>query len=573
MSAAGLLLRHLRPHRRAVARLALWSAVEALPMLVSGACIAAAIDKGFLAGRPWTGLGWLLLLGVAWVISAVATRRLYPWLGRIVEPSRDTLVEEVVSACLSRALAAERAATGAGAAQVTEHVEAVRQLLSTLLRNMRQVLASGVAAVVGLAVLSPVIAVVVLACVVPALAGFALVLRLLFRRYRRVLLTTERIAEQAEPAVSGIRDLVAQGAERRAAADIGAAVREQADALRAFARARVLRLPVLTLGVHVPILGLLALAPWLITSGRLGVGDIAGGVVYLSSGLQPAVQFVINAGSTLLVSLAVVLDRLAQVCAVPQPAPPPPGKRPAGTGIELDEVTFAYAEHADPVLRELTLSIPPHRHLAVVGPSGIGKSTLAALLAGLATPQCGRILLGGVPLDQVDRNWLRRTVALIPQEAYVFAGTVRENLCYLRPDAGHRALTEAVHAVGAQELVADLGGYEAPIAAGGDRLSPGQRQLLALARVYLSEAEVVVLDEATCHLDPAAEEQAEHAFARRPGTVVVIAHRISSARRAERILVLDGTSAALGDHAGLLVGNGLYARLAGHWGAGSRAVG
>jgi ABC-type multidrug transport system fused ATPase/permease subunit len=195
----------------------------------------------------------------------------------------------------------------------------------------------------------------------------------------------------------------------------------------------------------------------------------------------------------------------------------------------------------------------------------VGKSTLANLLARLATPQRGKLRLAGLPLEQVNEGYVRRAVALIPQEAYVFAGTVRENLAYLQPRATPAEIDHAAAAVGLQETISRLGGYDAEIPAGGGNLSPGERQLLALARVYLSPARIIILDEATCHLDPVAEALAEQAFAERHGTLIVIAHRISSALRAERILVMDGADAVLGSHHDLLASNSLYADLVGYW--------
>ena len=159
----------------------------------------------------------------------------------------------------------------------------------------------------------------------------------------------------------------------------------------------------------------------------------------------------------------------------------------------------------------------------------------------------------------------RSEIALIPQEAYVFAGTVRENLTALRSDATTTELEHAAAEVGSAELIERLGGLDAEIPAGAGSLSAGQRQLIALTRVFASPAGVIVLDEATCHLDPEAEAHAEAAFQRRGGTLVVLAHRMSSALRAERILVLDGESAVLGTHAELLRSSPLYADLVGYW--------
>ncbi|MGI5379457.1 ATP-binding cassette domain-containing protein [Streptomyces sp. CA-251387] len=250
------------------------------------------------------------------------------------------------------------------------------------------------------------------------------------------------------------------------------------------------------------------------------------------------------------------------------PAPPataqaPTDPQPPDGRVELRDVTFAYAPSAEPVVQDLDLALPSGTHLAVVGPSGAGKSTLAALIAGMLEPQAGRIRLGGVPVRSLDTGRLSRSRVLIPQEAYVFTGTLRENLAYLHPTAPLPALDTAVHAIGAAPLVARLGGYDAPVDPA--VLSAGERQLIALVRALLPPAPLVLLDEATCHLDPAAEAVAERAFACRPSTLIVCAHRISSALRADLVLVMEGPRCALGTHDQLQADCALYRDLIGHW--------
>ncbi|MEU6675729.1 ATP-binding cassette domain-containing protein [Streptomyces sp. NPDC046925] len=242
-------------------------------------------------------------------------------------------------------------------------------------------------------------------------------------------------------------------------------------------------------------------------------------------------------------------------------APTAAGGRPA-PALQLSSVSFAYGPFAEPVVRDLSLTVPRGGHLAVVGPSGIGKSTLVGLVAGM--------LQAGSGVVRVDGRGVRGPEAvgrrvLIPQEAYVFSGTVRENLAYLREDAvGDAELIAAAGAVGLGGVIERLGGLDAPVDPAA--LSAGERQLVALTRAHVSHAPLALLDEATCHLDPAAEARAERAFAARPGgTLVVIAHRISSARRADRILVMDGTHTLCGSHGELLRSSSLYRELCGSW--------
>ena len=326
---------------------------------------------------------------------------------------------------------------------------------------------------------------------------------------------------------------------------------------------------------------MLAAAPGMLRHGA-SPGDIVGAVTYISGSLRGILYTLSQGMGAGLVRLNVTLERILQTSAPPgtlaeaPPEAPPmaplrsaptPARRPApnqdqdqdqdGT-LELRDVTFAYGAHAEPVISGLTLAIPPGDHLAVIGPSGIGKSSLAGLLAGMLSPGQGEVLLDGLPVAGLGRSWR----ILIPQEAYVFTGTLKENLTYLY-SATKTELDEAAEAVGLTPLITRLGGYGAAIAPAA--LSAGERQLIALTRAYLPPARLVILDEATCHLDPAAEEQAETAFSRREGTLIVIAHRISSARRARRILVLDGARPHVGDHSSLLASSAMYADLAGQW--------
>ncbi|MGK5637558.1 ATP-binding cassette domain-containing protein [Streptomyces sp. URMC 126] len=233
-----------------------------------------------------------------------------------------------------------------------------------------------------------------------------------------------------------------------------------------------------------------------------------------------------------------------------------PSRAASAAGVlEFRDVTFAYGPHAAPVVRDLNLRIAPGTRLAVVGPSGIGKSTLTGLAAGLLVPGRGEVAVGGMPARDAAARAAR---VLIPQEAYVFSGTLAENLGYLRPHpVPEDELWAAAEAVGMAGLAERIGGFRAPVAPAG--LSAGERQWIALARAYLSPAPLALLDEATCHLDQAAEARAEDAFARRPGgTLVVVAHRAASALRADRILVMDGPHTVCGDHAELLRVSPLY---------------
>jgi ABC-type multidrug transport system fused ATPase/permease subunit len=551
---------HLGAERAALVRAAGWATIEALPAFSSGLLVAAALDRGFLAGRALEGLAWLAALGAASALAAFATWRMYPLLGRAVETTRDGLLRDVVTGSLVVAVRTQGTA-GASVAQVTEQVETVRNLLGALLRSLRQLLTPLVATLAGLTLMAPVLAAVV---AIPALLALAIYIRAargLLARERAVVEAREAVASAAATVFDGVRDVVVCAAEERASATVAGPIEQEASTTRALARANTLRTLVVALGSGVPTIAVLAASSWLLPRHLVSVGDVAGAVMYVSSGLRMTFSAIVSQGGAWVMELAVTLVRLASVGTLEQPAIA--GNRPATAGADLvlDSVRFAYSTTAEPVIERLSARILAETHLVVVGPSGAGKSTLAGLLAGLLEPDAGGVELGGVPVREIHRTG----IALVPQEAYVFTGTVRENVTYLRTDATRAATRDAVAAVGAEPLVARLGGLDAELEPGGGGLSAGERQLLALARTYLSPARVVILDEATCHLDPSAEARAELAFRRRPGTLIVIAHRMSSALRADRILVLDGTQAILAGHDELLTGCGLYADLVGHW--------
>lgn len=558
----------LRNHRRPLAGLAAWSVVESVPAFLSGRLVATAIDHGFLAGRAATGFGWLALLAITVVAGGYGARQTGLRLAVVVEPFRDELVRLVVTGTLRRSVRTG-AGDAAGVARLTHQVEVVRESFAGLVMATQGFLISAVGALLGLFTLLPAALVLVLPLLLLGLAVFGASLAAMAARERAIITIEEQVAETVHTLTGGIRDVVACGAEERAATMAGRHIDAQADVSSELARVTAARAVAISLGGWVPLLLILLAAPWL-TRGGATTGAVLGALTYISQGLQPALQALVRTVGGSALWLVVTLERIVEVADAPELAPParPVTGQPTGFDLDLRAVTFRYSPAADPVVRDLDLRIPENDHIAVVGPSGIGKSTLAGLLAGTLEPQTGQILLGGAPLPPPGELAGRRV--LLPQEAYVFAGTLWENLCYLRPDLTRPELDAAVDAVGLGELGARLGGYEATIEP--EELSAGERQLVTLVRAYVATAPLTVLDEATCHLDPVAEARAEHAFARRPGTLVVIAHRISSALRARRILVLDGSHAMLGTHDELVVCSPLYRDLVGCWNSGWTAV-
>ncbi|MFY1593729.1 ATP-binding cassette domain-containing protein [Micromonospora sp. WMMD737] len=577
----------LRARRRALGRLAAWSAVEALPALLGGVLVARAVDRGFLAGEFGTGLAWLAGLAAAVLVGAAATGQVYRSLGAVVEPFRDELAARVVRGALHDATRAGGRADSATVARLTHQVEVVRDTFGGLLLVVRGFLFTAGAALLGLLALAPPLAGAVAAPLVVGLAVFGASLPAMVAHQRAQVTAGERLGRSAASALAGHRDVVACGAQERVVSDVDQRVTAQADAERTLARMAALRSLSLGVGGWLPVAVLVLAAPWLVRQG-LSAGAVLGALVYVTTGLQPALHAVVQGVGGGGLRYAVTLGRILRTSPPPGPDLPPPaappshpaavpappvpagpaGPPPAAAegvppAIALRGLTFRYGPHARPVLADLTLTVAAGDHLAVVGPSGAGKSTLAALVAGLASPESGTVHLAGVPVDGTPPEALARLRVLVPQEAYVRTGSVGDNLRYLHADVDDATVLAAVRTLGAGPLVARLGGLDAELDPAA--LSAGERQLVAAVRAYLAPAPLVILDEATCHLDPTLEATVEHAFARRGGTLVVIAHRISSATRARRVLVFDGDRPLVGSHDDLLTRSTTYRELVGHW--------
>ncbi|MBV8542655.1 MAG: ABC transporter ATP-binding protein [Pseudonocardiales bacterium] len=567
---ARVLLAALCRHPRALVRLAAWSVLEVAPLLLSGYGVARALDDGFLAGRPGTGLAWLGALAVAVLAGALATRHVYRILAEIVEPFRDDLVDSVVGGALQRSTVLGGRPDSGAVARLTHQVEVVRDNFAGLLLLARSFVVSAAGAVVGMAALTGVVGLLVLPPLLAGLAFFLSSLRSMTTRQRDHVLTDEGVADSAGTVAHSLRDVVACGAEDRAYARVQRQVDAHAEAERTLARMAAVRTLSVAVGGWLPVVGLLVVAPWLLGSGST-LGTIAGALVYLTQGLLPALRALVDGLGSGGLRLVVTLDRLVEAGERPVPSSGTARRSaPHGYDLVLDGVTFSYGRHAEPVVNQVDLVIPEGQHLAMVGPSGAGKSTLAGLLAATHVPDCGEVRLGGVPVGDLDPQTLVGHRVLIPQEAYVFAGTVEENLRYLHPGATRAELDTAVDALGLRSMMTRLGGYDAVVDPG--TLSAGERQLIAVARAHLTPAPVLILDEATCHLDPVAEERVERVLTGRGGTLIVVAHRISSALRAQRIVLMNGAEMVWGTHGELLATAPLYRDLVGQWDIGQENI-
>ncbi|WP_309664098.1 ABC transporter transmembrane domain-containing protein [Tabrizicola sp.] len=253
--------------------------------------------------------------------------------------------------------------------------------------------------------------------------------------------------------------------------------------------------------------------------------------------------------------------------AVQDPARPVPLPRPARGEIAFEDVTFRYpARPETSALNGISLTVRPGETVALVGPSGAGKTTILQLMMRFYDPQSGWITLDGIPLTAMSRADFRSVIALVPQDPVIFAASARENIRFGRPDASDAEVEAAAHAAAAHDFLLALPqGYDSYLGERGVMLSGGQRQRVAIARAILRDAKLLLLDEATSALDAESERAVQAAVERlsEGRTTIVVAHRLATVKRADRIVVFDkGRIAAIGTHDALVAEGGLYARLA-----------
>ena len=321
---------------------------------------------------------------------------------------------------------------------------------------------------------------------------------------------------------------------------------------------------------------IIGIGGWLVHRDEVTLGTVTAFILLLANLFDPVQQLsqlynTVQSSTAALNKLFAIIDAVPDVNEVDSPTPLP--RRGA---IDVREVTFAYQGAERPALESVTMSVADGERLALVGPTGAGKSTLAKLMARLYDPTrspasglTGVVRFGGVDLREASLKELRERIVVVPQEGFCFSGSIRDNVRIARADATDAEVEDALASIGALERFGQFPeGLDTDVRERGSRLSAGERQLVALARAALVDPAVLVLDEATSNLDPGTEAEVEAALERlmRGRTVVVVAHRLSTVRRADRIAVVDqGRLAELGTHDELVALGGRYAALAAAW--------
>jgi ATP-binding cassette subfamily B protein len=408
-----------------------------------------------------------------------------------------------------------------------------------------------------------------------AMAPYPLLVMLATRFNERVHVRSQAVQEQlsvmaakVQENLSGMSVVRAYTLEPREMAAFGQLNAEYLDRSLALGRVQAQFAPLMGLVAGIGTLVILWVGGTAVSKGRLTLGAFVAFNGYLAYLAWPTIALgwtlsLVRRGMTSLERIGEILDEPAAYAEPPDPAPAALPATPAPGRIEFRRLSFAYSDRA-PVLRDVSFTVEPGQTVAVVGPTGSGKSTLGTLLLRLWEPPPATVFVDGVDVRRIDRATLRRHLAHVPQEAFLFSRSIRENIAFAADDGPNGRVEEAARAAGlADEVGSFPARWETVVGERGLTLSGGQRQRVALARALVTGARILILDEIFANVDAAMEAKITGALRTAPArTTLLITHRLRAAEAADHIVVLEGGRVVeQGSHAALLASGGVYARL------------
>lgn len=565
----------LRPYRRDVALAAAMVVVWTATTLAGPLLVRYGIDRGIKADDPGaldTAVVWYVVVAA---VSYVTYRFQVLLISRIGESFLRDLRLRVFDHLQRLSMPFyDREKAGVIVSRMTSDVDSMQELVQT---GLMMFVSNGLLLAVSVLVLGVVswkllvLSMLLLPGVVAASVKFQRDSNVAYLDVRDGIgATLSRLQE----GLAGVRVVQAFGREEVEAARFQEGNRRLYDAHMRSVRISAWYLPVVELAGLLTTAIAIGVGGWWVHTGDLTVGTVTFFVLTLSNLFEPVQQ--LSQLFNLVQSAGASLNKLFGLLDTPVDVAERPGAvdLPPRGDLVVAGVSFAYAGGA-PVLRDVDLTVPHGCRLALVGPTGAGKSTLAKLMARLYDPTEGQVRFGGVDLRDATARSLRERIVVVPQEGFVFYGTILDNVRIARPEATPQEVLAALEEIGVRERFEALPeGLDTEVHERGSRLSAGEKQLVSLARAALVDPAVLVLDEATSSLDPGTEAVVEAAMGRLMAgrTTIVIAHRLSTAERADLVgVVVDGRLAELGSHDELVAAGGAYAALFATW-AGAAAA-